>query len=119
MPTLLFANSVSSFSTKVCKLVFPAFFLGQVTCAINPCIYLFYIENYRRGFRDILNPLYKRCVNAFSSNTRVEPQDHSTVLEQGGDSHNASLTLTLDFQIVSTKKIQVLPAATATNKAFP
>ena len=105
------------FRTKVCRLVFPAFFLGHVTSAINPCIYLFYIENYRRGFREILNSLYKRCFNTFSSNTRVFPQNCSTVLEGKEDSNNANLTLaTLDFQrTVSMRKIKVLPIATTTS----
>ena len=57
------------YGLKVCKLIFPRFFFSHVTSAINPCIYLLYIENYRRSFREILNPLYKRCVNAISKNT--------------------------------------------------
>lgn len=108
------------FRTKVCKLVFPAFFLGHVTSAINPCIYLIYIENYRRGFREILNPLYKRCVSSVSSNPGVVPGDCSTVLEGGEDTNNASLTLgTLDFELtIRTRTIKVFPMTTATNTSF-
>lgn len=94
------------FRTKVCTLAFPAFFLGHVNSAINPCIYLMFIENYRRGFRQILNPLYKRCVNA---NARVE--DHSAALNRRQRSTNASLTFaTLDFERT---------ASTSKNKNFP
>ena len=108
------------FRTKVCKLVFPAFFLGHVTSAINPCIYLIYIENYRRGFRDILNLLYKRCICGVSANTRVAPQDRSAVLEGREDSNNASLTLgTLDFERrTRTRTVQVLSVTTTTNTSL-
>ncbi|XP_068744817.1 neuropeptide FF receptor 2-like [Montipora capricornis] len=61
------------FQTKVCFLVFPAFFLGHVTSAINPCIYLLYIENYRRGFRTIFNSLCRKCHRFPFSSSRVEP----------------------------------------------
>lgn len=75
LPVLFFR-----FGTKVCRLVFPAFFLGHVTSAINPCIYLVYIENYRRGFRDILNLLY---IAIRSSKSKVSPLHGSTVLRGG------------------------------------
>ena len=95
------------FRTRVCALAFPAFFLGHINSAINPCIYLIFIENYRRGFRQILHPLYKRCVNA---DTRVEPEDHSAALNGRQKSINASLTFaTLDFQPT---------ASTSQNKVF-
>lgn len=85
LPVLFFR-----FRTKVCGLVFPAFFLGHVTSAINPCIYLVYIENYRRGFRDIFNLLY---IAIRSSKSRVSPLHGSTVLRGGSKCNNASQTL--------------------------
>ena len=90
LPVLFFR-----FRTKVCRLVFPAFFLGHVTSAVNPCIYLVYIENYRRGFREILNLLYMRCIAIAirSSRSRVSPLYGSTVVRGGSKSNNASLTL--------------------------
>lgn len=100
------------FGTKVCQLVFPAFFLGHVTSAINPCIYLIYIENYRRGFREILKPLYRRCFARVTSNNRVMPQDCSYVVRRRrADSNNESLTLgTLDCErTVRLRTIEVLP----------
>ena len=110
LPVLFFR-----FRTKVCVLVFPAFFLGHATSAINPCIYLVYIENYRRGFREILNPLCMRCIPGRSSGSRVVPVHGSAVVNGGDESNHASLTLnTLDCG--STAKIttiQVLPITAA------
>lgn len=86
---ILFAR----FGAKVCELRFPAFFLGHATSAINPCIYLICIENYRRGFHAILNPLYRRCFACMTSNSRVMPQDCSDVAAaRYEDSYNLSLT---------------------------
>ena len=102
------------FGPKVCKLVFPAFFLGHATSAINPCIYLIYIENYRRGFREILNPLYRRCFARAIPNSRVMPQDRSSFTGRRRESNNDSLTLgTLDCErTVRPRTVQVLPAPT-------
>lgn len=87
------------FGARVCKLIFPAFFLGHASSAVNPCIYLIYIENYRRGFCAILNPLYRRCFARVTSNSRVMPQDCSDVMGRRKDSNNLSLTLgTLDYE---------------------
>lgn len=87
------------FGAKVCELIFPAFFLGHVTSAINPCIYLIYIENYRRGFHAILNPLYRRCFACVTSNSRVIPQDCSDIVAARRDSYNLSLTPgTMEFE---------------------
>lgn len=87
------------FGKKVCELIFPAFFLGHATSAINPCIYLIYIENYRRGFHAILNPLCQRCFAHVIPNSRVIPQDCSDVVARYEDSNNLSGTLgTLDFE---------------------
>jgi len=94
---ILFAR----YGAKVCELIFPAFFLGHATSAINPCIYLIYIENYRRGFQAILNPLYRRCFSRVTfANSRVLPQDCSDVVaSRYEDSYNLSLTPgTLDFE---------------------
>lgn len=78
---------LSHFGTKVCKLVFPAFFLGHVSSAINPCIYLLCIENYRRGFRALLNSLCRRCHFVMFHGSRVERFQGSTVMddERGGE----------------------------------
>ena len=87
------------FGKKVCELIFPAFFLGHATSAINPCIYLIYIENYRRGLHAILNPLYRRCFACVTSNSRILPQDCSDVVAECEDSNNPSLTLgSLEFE---------------------
>ena len=93
---ILFAR----FGAKVCELIFPAFFLGHATSAINPCIYLVYIENYRRGFHAILSPLYRRCFACVTSDSRVMPQDCAdAVTARCEDSYNLSLVPgTLDFK---------------------
>ena len=108
------------FRTKVCVLVFPAFFLSHATSAINPCIYLIYIENYRRGFREILNPLCIRCFSGWSPSARVVPV-HGLAVEDGGDeSNHASLTLnTLDCGgTAKITTITVLPTTAATSTSF-
>ena len=73
----------SHFRTKVCTLVFPAFFLGHLSSAINPCIYLFCIENYRRCFRALLNSLCRRFHSVMFLGSRVEPFQGSTVFDDG------------------------------------
>ena len=97
--------------TKVCKLIFPAFFLGHASSAINPCIYLIYIENYRRGVYAILNPLYRRWFACVALNSRVMPQDCSDVAGRRRDSNNLSLTLgTLDCErTVRPRAVEPLP----------
>lgn len=110
----------SRFRTKVCALVFPAFFLGHATSAINPCIYLIYIENYRRGFREILNPLCLRCFSSRSPSSRVVPV-HGLAVEDGGDESNrANLTLnSLDCGgTAKTTTITVLPTTAAGSTSF-
>ena len=67
------------FGPKVCNLALPALFLNQSTSAINPCIYLLYIKNYRCSFREIWRSLYRRCMKTLSSNNKIKPQDISTV----------------------------------------
>ncbi|XP_022786494.1 neuropeptide FF receptor 2-like [Stylophora pistillata] len=103
------------YGLKVCKLVFPAFFLGHATSAINPCIYLIFIENYRRGFREILNPLCLTCFNRVILNSRVGTQDCTDFTVRRRESHNESLTLgTLDCErTVRSRTVQVLPASTS------
>ena len=67
------------FGPKVCNLALPALFLNQSTSAINPCIYVLYIKNYRCSFREIWRSLYRRCMKMLSSNNKIKPQDISTV----------------------------------------
>lgn len=67
------------FGPKVCNLALPALFLNQSTSAINPCIYLLYIKNYRCSFCEIWRSLYRRCMKTLSSNNKIKPQDISTV----------------------------------------
>ena len=102
------------YGLKVCKLVFPAFFLGHATSAINPCIYLIFIENYRRGFRAILTPLGRRCFNQVIPDSTVVTQDCTDFTVRHRDSNNESLTLgTLDCErTVRPRTVQVLPAPT-------
>lgn len=102
------------YGLKVCKLVFPAFFLGHATSAINPCIYLIFIENYRRGFRAILTPLGRRCFNQVIPDSTVVIQDCTDFTVRHRDSNNESLTLgTLDCErTVRPRTVQVLPAPT-------
>lgn len=102
------------YGLKVCKLVFPAFFLGHATSAINPCIYLIFIENYRRGFCAILTPLGRRCFNQVIPDSTVVTQDCTDFTVRHRDSNNESLTLgTLDCErTVRPRTVQVLPAPT-------
>lgn len=67
------------FGPKVCNLALPALFRNQSTSAINPCIYLLYIKNYRCSFRQIWRSLYRRCMKTLSSNNKIKAQDISTV----------------------------------------
>lgn len=67
------------FGPKVCNLALPALFLNQSTTAINPCIYLLYIKNYRCSFREIWRSVYRRCMKTLSSNNKIKPHYISTV----------------------------------------
>lgn len=67
------------FGPKVCNLALPALFRNQSTSAINPCIHLLYIKNYRCSFRQIWRSLYRRCMKTLSSNNKIKAQDISTV----------------------------------------